>query len=172
MSDITVVDENDLVVGQGDYREVRRTGKRHRVSAVVLFNSKREVLLQLRSQHVHEAPGKWDVSAGGHVDPGEGYHDAVVKELREELGLTGLEITQMGKTYDEFREAEEWIRRFGMTHMAVTDKPVQIEPEEVASVRWVSIEELGDWIDREPDELTRGMKAVFRLYLKPMIARS
>lgn len=34
-------------------------------------------------------PGVWDVF-GGHIEPGEQPHQALVRELREELGITAL----------------------------------------------------------------------------------
>ena len=33
------------------------------------------------------APGKWDQSAAGHVDEGESYIEAALRETKEELGL-------------------------------------------------------------------------------------
>ena len=33
------------------------------------------------------APGRWDSSCSGHLDSGEDYAPAAVRELREEIGL-------------------------------------------------------------------------------------
>ncbi len=46
-----------------------------------------EVLFQLRSRTKKIAPGKFDVSVGGHYSTGEGPEDAGPREIREELGL-------------------------------------------------------------------------------------
>ena len=45
------------------------------------------ILLQRRSMAKDLFPGWWDISVGGHVDAGESYDEAVVRELREELGI-------------------------------------------------------------------------------------
>lgn len=47
------------------------------------------VLLGLRSPNRHARPGCWDL-IGGHVEPGEGLKDALVRELAEELGVRPL----------------------------------------------------------------------------------
>ena len=64
----------------------------HRVVHVLLFNKKGELLLQKRSTNKDVAPGKWDTSVGGHVNPGENIHIAAKRELKEELGITRCRI--------------------------------------------------------------------------------
>lgn len=58
----------------------------HRVVHVLVFNSKGELLLQKRSLTRDVAPGKWDTSVGGHINPGEDPLEAARREMKEELG--------------------------------------------------------------------------------------
>lgn len=53
---------------------------------IAIVNSHREVLLTKRSKKVRE-PGRWCLP-GGHVDPGEGWIAAALRETKEEVGLT------------------------------------------------------------------------------------
>lgn len=50
-----------------------------------LVDSQGRVLLTRRSPNIRE-PGKWCLP-GGHLDPGETWEEALVRELREEIGI-------------------------------------------------------------------------------------
>ena len=59
----------------------------HRVVHVLVFNKKGELLLQKRALSKDVAPGKWDTSVGGHMNPGESTLEAAKREMEEELGI-------------------------------------------------------------------------------------
>jgi 8-oxo-dGTP diphosphatase len=59
---------------------------RHEIVAGVLVRDAR-VLLCHRSADREWYPNVWDLP-GGHIEPGESPADALVRELREELGVT------------------------------------------------------------------------------------
>lgn len=69
-----------------DKEEVHRKALVHRGVCVWIMNSKRELLLQTRSNHVM-FPGMLDISFSGHVQAGETSLEAVRREGREELGI-------------------------------------------------------------------------------------
>lgn len=50
-------------------------------------NGEREVLLQLRSKNKLTWPGFYDASVAGHVDVGESFIAAGIREAKEEIGL-------------------------------------------------------------------------------------
>ena len=55
------------------------------------FNSQGELYLQKRPAWKDIQPDKWDTAVGGHVDLGESIHQALLREVREELGITDFE---------------------------------------------------------------------------------
>ncbi len=59
------------------------------VGAVLVRDGK--MLLGRRSAHRRSFPGMWDV-IGGHVEPGEDNVSALVRELREELGIEATQF--------------------------------------------------------------------------------
>lgn len=65
----------------------------HRVIHIFVFDSAGRILSQKRAMTKDIQPGQWDISVGGHVDPGETPEEAARRECREELGieLEGLE---------------------------------------------------------------------------------
>lgn len=89
----------------------------HPVVHLHLFNSRGELYLQRRPSWKDIQPGKWDTAVGGHVDYGETAEKAILREIREELGLTGLDITKI-KSYI-FQSARE--REYVNVFVAVSD---------------------------------------------------
>jgi isopentenyldiphosphate isomerase len=67
----------------------------HPVVHVHVFNSRGEIWLQKRSANKDIQPGKWDTSVGGHVASGEKISDALLREVKEELGLDMMPNTPL-----------------------------------------------------------------------------
>lgn len=89
-----IVDENDLIIGTARRSECHgNPALIHRAVHVLVVNGDGALLLQKRSDLKDIQPGKWDTSVGGHLESGESYRDAAVREMHEELGLTGLPLT-------------------------------------------------------------------------------
>lgn len=113
----------------------------HPVVHLHLFNSRGELYLQRRPDWKDIQPGKWDTAVGGHVDYGEDTDDAIRREIREELGLSGLKLTKI-KSYI-FRSARE--REYVNVYTAVSD----IEPapsDELDGGRFWSRQEIANAI--------------------------
>lgn len=115
----------------------------HHTSHVVVFHPDGErILLQKRSMAKDVQPGKWDTAVGGHVDSGEDYRDAALRELREELGVAqfagGLRHLFDSKIRNEI-ESED-VRVYGLTLAG----PFRFQPEEIDEIRFWTKRELAD----------------------------
>lgn len=82
-----VVDEHDRVVGQARRADVHAQKLRHRAVHVLCLDGAGRVFLQRRSMLKDSAPGKWCASCSGHLDAGEDYDAAALRELAEEIGV-------------------------------------------------------------------------------------
>lgn len=140
-----VVNERDEPVGRALRREVHARGLWHRAVHILVFDAAGRVFLQKRSMAKDMSPGLWDSSCAGHVDAGEDYDAAAVRELFEELGIRVaappercLRIEARPETGWEFC----WIYR--LRH----DGPLVLHPEEI---------EAGEWL--APEEVTRRLQA-------------
>ncbi|MBB6171006.1 8-oxo-dGTP diphosphatase [Nocardiopsis mwathae] len=72
-----------------------------RGAVAIITNSKGELLLHLRDDIPSIAwPGHWSVLGGG-CDPGEHPRRAIVRELREEAGLTITRLEELCEVFDE-----------------------------------------------------------------------
>lgn len=141
MLDITYVDSDDEVIGSGPKKAALENGIAHRIVRIFIFNSAGQVVIQKRGPNV-AVPGKWDQSAAGHVDAGETYDEAAVRELREELGLSGVALSPVGKFYSEEHDEALPKKRFNAVYFGKHDGDITIAADEVSEIAWVSMAEL------------------------------
>lgn len=142
-----IVDEEGNVIGEAP-RSVCHDGKSfllHPVVHLKLFNPEGEMFLQKRSSSKDIQPGKWDTSVGGHVDPGESVEDALARETREELGITGLKPA-FDRKYIWKSDRE---RELVYSYSAVTDKVPVVDPGEIDDGRFWSVKEITQNLGRD-----------------------
>jgi isopentenyldiphosphate isomerase len=67
--------------------EAHKNGWYHNTIHLWLYTKQGEILLQQRSHKKVIHPLLWDVSAAGHIDAGESFIEAALRETKEEIGL-------------------------------------------------------------------------------------
>lgn len=164
MPDIVFVNEDDEVIGSGPKEEAFDKGIRHRIARIFIFNSKGELFLQKRSSKIKFFPGLWDQSVGGHVDKGEDYVEAALREMEEEVGVTGVELEEVAKFYLEEKLGDKHLYRFNMLYEVVYDGELQLNPDEVGGGKWIDLDELETWVKSSPQEFTAGLKETLQIY--------
>jgi isopentenyl-diphosphate delta-isomerase type 1 len=93
---LEVVDEKGDVLKLAKRSEIHSDPSlMHRVVHVLVFDKKGRLLLQKRSLNKDVAPGKWDTSVGGHVNPGEDILEAAKREMKEELGISDCTLNYL-----------------------------------------------------------------------------
>ncbi len=110
----------------------------HRVVHVLVFNSNGELLLQKRSMQKDVAPGKWDTSVGGHVNPGESIEAAARREMEEELGITACNPEFLYS----YIHSNPYESELVYTYLCVYDGPIEFQKDEIDEVRHWSIDEI------------------------------
>ena len=103
---LPVVDEAGNIV-DGATRGVCHGGSflLHPVVHLHVFDGGGRLYLQRRPAWKDIQPGRWDTAVGGHVALGESVEEALRREAREELGLTGFEAERLW-TYVHRSECE------------------------------------------------------------------
>jgi len=85
--ELILVDERDVEIGVSEkYAAHTNGGMLHRSFSVLLFNSKKQILLQKRSSTKYHTPLLWTNTCCSHPMPGETNNEAVRRRLMEELG--------------------------------------------------------------------------------------
>lgn len=146
---LDVVNDCDEVIDsihRGDMMSLRDTPGRYlRVIEVFLQRPNGDIYLPRRSTEKKIFPGSLDHSAAGHMNRGESYEAALVRETREELGLdtTPEDFTLIHK----FSPNDElfYFRQF---YLLRTDQEPSLSPEHTEAV-WLAPEELQDFVERD-----------------------
>lgn len=119
----------------------------HRTAHVVVIHPETgRILLQKRSENKDIQPGKWDTAVGGHLDCGESFEAGALRELQEELGVSGdveLEFIFDAPIRNEI-ESED-TRVFGVRLAG----PFAFQSSEIDEVRFWSRDELEDPANRQ-----------------------
>ena len=112
------------------------------VVMVVIRNSKGEFLMQKR---VEAKGGDWGVT-GGHPKSGESPLEGIVTEVKEELGLDFSKETFI--EYDSGCDGVDCYKMY-YTKLDISMDEFVIQEEELSEVRWFSMEELEDMVDKK-----------------------
>lgn len=138
---LPLVDENGTVVGKATRTECHSGSfKLHPVVHLHVFNSKGELYLQKRSASKKLLPLKWDTSVGGHVDYGESIETALLRETREELGITNIEVKPLFKY--PYRSIQEY--ELVNAYYVVYDGVITPDKDEIEEGRFFTFEEINN----------------------------
>ena len=115
-------------LGPGEYKVV---------VGIWIVDARGRLLITRRSPQKRYAPGKWE-NTGGHMAAGETPVGAVIRELREETGLSVAEedVRYLGTAIVPPFIGDNFIAR-------VTDtSTLALQPGETCDARWVTLSEL------------------------------
>jgi len=105
---VTIVDEQNNLVGAVPRREMRARNLPHRSTYILVFNSRGALYVQKRTLTKDVFPGYYDVAAGGVVLAGESYEQGARRELEEEMGIRDVPLTWLFDFYFADEHARVW----------------------------------------------------------------
>lgn len=136
-----IVNDNDEVIGSASRDEVHKRGLKHRSVHLLIFNKQGSVLLQRRSMEKDTFPGTWDSSVSGHVDSGEIYDEAVIRESWEELGVGFHEVPEKIFKVDACEETDN---EFSWVYRHFSEGPFSPNMDEISEIKWFTMQSLDD----------------------------
>jgi len=163
---LMLVDENDNEIGRGT-RENCHTGKgkMHRALVVFLFNKRKMLLIQQRSQKKQLWPGTWDCTVATHVYPNETYESAAQRALKQELGISATAKRLLAFTYfAPFNNHAE--NEYCTLLVGEYEGKVNPNPKEVSNSSYASLPALREKIAKEPEKYTPWFKIALEKFLK------
>ena len=158
---VILVDEQDNPIGLMSKLEAHQKAVLHRAFSVFIFNDKGELMLQQRAKHKYHSPGLWTNTCCSHQREGESNVQAGKRRLQEEMGFTTdlREVTSFiyKAPFDNGLTEHE----FDHVLLGYYEDDPEINPDEVASWKWMPLEEVNNDIDNHPDIYTVWFVIIF-----------
>ena len=165
--------EADVVVVDGDDREIGRAGKldahrspgvRHRAFSLMVHDDG-EWLLQQRASSKYHFAGLWSNTCCSHPRPGEDVVRAARRRLHEELGMTARSFEAVGRFEYAADDPASGLVEREIVHVVVAQAVSGPRPAaaEVDRVRWLGADELLREITRRPAAFTPWLPGVLAL---------
>ena len=117
-----------------------KEGEYHVVSVALIINSKNEILITKRAKTKKSDPLKWELT-GGSIVAGETSLQGILREIKEEIGLTFtekeaifLKEIRKDKTPPDFKDI--WLFK-----KDVKIKDIKFADGEATEAKWVTIEQ-------------------------------
>lgn len=139
--------------------ECHKKGLWHRAVYAFIINKDGNVLLQKRSATKKLYPNMWDVTVGGHVDAGEFGRQALIREVKEELGINinDDDIKYLIGSTSINKKDDIINKHYNECYLIIKDidlSEIKLQKEEVSEVKYFSKEEILKRISNNYDGLT------------------
>jgi isopentenyl-diphosphate Delta-isomerase len=177
MTEVILVDQNDVQTGIIEKMEAHRLGLLHRAFSIFIFNSGGEFLLQQRAMEKYHNGGLWTNTCCSHPLPGEVLMEAASRRLSEEMGFTTRLSPVFSFIYKTCFSNGLSEHEFDHVFTGIYDGPMNPDPAEVNDFRYIALPALEEWMESSPLDFTHWFKIAFpqikkihRQYFHPNIA--
>jgi ADP-ribose pyrophosphatase YjhB (NUDIX family) len=155
---LDIVNNSDEVIGKVLRKDAHEKQILHRIILIFCFKneSENEILIQKRSSCCDVAPLKLSVP-GGHVNSGETYESAAIREfLEEENGKSDL------IEWFKFKSFTDGSPKFTTVFKTFNEGPFINQENEVSKSFFMKIDELKEELKQNPNEYTEIMVESFK----------
>lgn len=145
-------------------------GRLHRAFSVHLMDRAGRLLLQRRAETKTRFPLRWANACCGHPAPGQSVTAAATLRLGEELGLEGVDLTEVGVYTYRAGDPTTGLVEHEYDHVLlgivdVASVRLAPDPAEVASLRWMEPADLRADIVANPSSYAPWLDGVTQLAL-------
>ena len=165
---VVLVDTEDNPIGTMPKMEAHEKAMLHRAFSVFVLNDKNELMLQQRALHKYHSPGLWTNTCCSHQRQGESNIDAGRRRLQEEMGFQ----VDLKETVSFIYKApfDNGLTEHEYDHVLVgySNEAPSINPDEVASWKWMDVAAVKEDIDKQPELYTAWFKIIFDKFYKEL----
>ena len=158
---VVLVDSNDNQIGLMPKMEAHKKGVLHRAFSVFVFNDKNELLLQQRAVDKYHSPLLWTNTCCSHQRNNETSLKAGIRRLEEEMGF----VCDLKEVFTFIYKApfDNGLTEHELDHVLIGrfNATPKINKEEVASFKWMTLEDVKFDIENQPDKYTVWFQIIF-----------
>ena len=161
---VILVNKKDEQIGLMPKIEAHEKAVLHRAFSVFIFNNKNELLLQQRASSKYHSPSLWTNTCCSHQRDGESNIEAGKRRLKEEMGF----VTDLQESISFIYKApfDNGLTEHEYDHVLIgkyNQDPV-INKTEVASYKWMSLNDVRIDIALQPTIYTEWFKIIFEKF--------
>ena len=143
-----LVDEKDNVIGKIKETEQVQPNKLRFINIIIIDKDKK-IIVPKRSGNRRIFPNCYDFSVGGHVNSGENYEQAAYRELKEELNIENVKLTEIGY----FNPYKDNVDTFSKLYLLRYNKKIEeYDKEGITEIYYMTIDEINELIRKEPNK--------------------
>ena len=158
---VVLVNEHDNQIGIMEKMAAHIVPRLHRAFSIFIFNSKGELLLQQRAHTKYHSPGLWTNTCCSHPRNGESVDKAAERRLLEEMGLQ----CPMHEVFTFIYKAPVGLglveHEYDHVFFGQCDDTPVINTEEVASWKYMSLDDIAEDMKAHPECYTEWFKISF-----------
>lgn len=158
-----VVNERDEIISRAPRSTVHAQGLLHRAAHIWLFRPNGTLLMQKRSPHKDRFPLCWTSAVSGHVDSGETYLCAAIREYTEELGSTIVPPLKLIAKHHACQETDLEFVEIYSAHVSEEQFP-HFNTQEIDELRWFTREQLEQHLASHPSSFAPCFRHLWHLY--------
>lgn len=151
---LILVDKNDKLLGYAPKSECHTgNGKHHRAILVVLYNSKKEILLQKRKHNVSD--NVWDLTAASHPlhfqNKNETYSEASTRCIKWEWSVSGIKFRKVG-AFNYFKQyGLKCENEYCVVIVGKCDSAVKLNHNVAYGYRWAPLSRIAKEVKEKPE---------------------
>lgn len=163
---VILVNEQNEWLGMMDKIAAHKEGLLHRAISVFIVNEQNELLMQQRADAKYHSGGLWSNACCSHPMQAESSDSAAHRRLKEELGfdceLSPAFILRYKAEMDNGLIENE----YDHIYFGIHSGPITINTAEVKAYRYIAVEDLLVWVQKEPNLFTEWFRIALPKFLE------